>query len=270
MTRDDGKQPAAGRAAGPDGDIRVVVRCAQILGMFSREVRAVRLKDIAAELDLGRTTVYRYLTSMASAGLLERVDEGYALGPLATQLGALALSDSDVVEIAGPYLRDLADEAGETAILAVWGDRRPVVVRTAQPFERMLHIAVRAGQTLGPDAAQSAVFAAFGVDGGAVDAELGDRDDVTAQRVRERIRAVARTGLAVSETVTMGTRGVATAILDRDGRLAATIALLGTVHTLSADPDSAQIGALRGAAARISRVLGYRGVSATRGPSAGS
>lgn len=270
MTHGRARRATSGRAAGPDGDIRVVVRCAQILGMFSREVRAVRLKDIAAELDLGRTTVYRYLTSMASAGLLERVEEGYALGPLATQLGALALSDSDVVEVAGPFLRDLADEAGETAILAVWGDRRPVVVRTAEPLERMLHIAVRAGQTLGPDAAQSAVFAAFGTDGGAVDAELADRDEVTAHRVRERIRAVRRTGLAVSETVTMGTRGIATAVLDRDGRLAATIALLGTIHTLSGDPDSAQAGALRGTAARVSRALGYRGFSATRGPSAGS
>ncbi|UUT36447.1 IclR family transcriptional regulator [Microbacterium elymi] len=260
----------ADRAGGPEGDIRVVVRCTQILGMFSREVRAVRLKDVAAELDLGRTTVYRYLTSMASAGLLERVDEGYALGPLAAQLGALALTDSDVVDIAGPYLRELSDAAGETSILAVWGDRQPVVVRTAEPFDRSLHISVRVGQTLGADAAQSAVFAAYGADGGAVADELAARDGVTAQRVRDRIRRTAQTGIAVSDTVTSGTRGIAVPVFDRDGDVAATIALLGTVHTLPGALDSAQATELRGTAARLSRALGYSGAVAAAGPSGGS
>lgn len=265
MVDDDRDSAVAGEAA--DGDIRVVVRCAQILGMFSREVRAVRLKDVAAELDLGRTTVYRYLTSMASAGLLERVEEGYVVGPLASRLGALALTDSDVVDIAAPSLRALADVTGETSILAVWGDGRPVVVRTAEPVGRSLHISVRVGQTLGPDTAQAAVFAAHDADGGAVAVELAARDSATNKRVRARMRDVLTHGAAVSDTVTSGTRGIAAPVFDRDGRVAASVALLGTVHTLPAGYGSSQFTQLLDTTARLSRALGYTGET---GPSGGS
>jgi DNA-binding IclR family transcriptional regulator len=242
-----------------DGDIRVVVRCAQILGMFSRDVRTLRLKDVAAELDLGRTTVYRYLTSMASAGLLARVGDGYALGPLSSRLGALALTDSNIIELAGPFLRELADTTGETSILTVWGDGRPVVVRTAEPVDRALHIAVRVGQALGPDAAQAAVFAAFGADGGAVAIALEQRDPATVERVHARMRAVAALGLAVSDTITTGTRGIAAPVFGRDGRVVAAVALLGTIHTLPAETTSPQSGQLRDTAAKLSRALGYTG-----------
>jgi DNA-binding IclR family transcriptional regulator len=245
-------------SATSDGDIRVVARAAHILGLFSREHPTLRIKDVAAALDVGRTTVYRYLSSMVSAGLLQRAGDGYALGPLATQIGALALSGANVVEIADPYLRQLADATSETAVLAVWGGEGPVVVRSAEPTARMLHISVRLGQRLTPDAAQSAVFAAHGGDSGRLRAQMADMDADQMERINTRLQDVDTYGVAVSDTVTLGTRGVAAPVFGLDGQLAATIAILGTVHTLPPEPDSPQARALRDTADALSLAVGQR------------
>jgi len=119
------------RAAGqPAGDIQVIARCAQLLRLFSTSQRSLRVSDVGAEIGLQRTTVHRYLSSMANAGFLERDSEGfYSLGPLLVQLGTVALRGLRVLEIGGPCLQQLADEADETAVIAVWGGLGPVAVR---------------------------------------------------------------------------------------------------------------------------------------------
>ena len=64
------------------GDIQVVARCAHTLRQLEPGSR-LRLGPLAAELGAGRSTLHRYLTSMANADLLERVGDGeYSLGPL--------------------------------------------------------------------------------------------------------------------------------------------------------------------------------------------
>jgi len=83
-----------GPAASGAGDIQVIARSAQLLRLFSTTQRSLRVSDVGPESGLQRTTVHRYLSSMANAGLLERDnDGGYRLGPLLVQLGTVAPGD---------------------------------------------------------------------------------------------------------------------------------------------------------------------------------
>ena len=92
------------------GGLQVISRAAQILRMLDAQRPEVRINDVAAELGIGRTSAYRYLQSLAVEGFLERVGDGgsYRLGPLLAGLGASVLSESGVIEVAGPFLEQLA------------------------------------------------------------------------------------------------------------------------------------------------------------------
>ncbi|MBY8861152.1 IclR family transcriptional regulator [Nocardia sp. CA2R105] len=240
-------------------DIQVVTRCAQVLRMFSYDQRTIRVTEVAAELGVGRTTAHRYLGSLTSAGLLERdSDRGYRLGPLLAHLGTLALNRLNVVEIADPYLRDLADTAAETSVLSVWGGRSPVVVRSHEPEHRVLNISIRVGRTLNMDAAQSAIFLAYRAPSNGTDYTLDQLGEPTTSRIRERIEHARSTGIAISDTVNQGVRAIAAPVFDRDGAIAAAVAIIGTVHTLPADLDSGKIQALTDTARRLSAALGHR------------
>lgn len=241
-------------------DIQVVTRCAQILRMLSTENRTVRVTDVSGELGVGRTTAHRYLASLANAGFLEREnDRGYGLGPLLAHVGTLALNGLGVVELADPYLRHLAENADETSVLGVWTGRSPVVVRSHVPENRVLSIAIRVGRTLSLDAAQAAVFLAHRTDVDRTERLLDQLDRLQADRVRERIAQVRRLGIAVSDTINVGTRAIATPVLSRDGAIVATMGIIGTVHTLPADLDSGKVLTLRDTAAQLSSALGHEG-----------
>jgi DNA-binding IclR family transcriptional regulator len=241
-------------------DIQVVARCAHVLRMFSHETRTVRVTDVASELGVGRTTAHRYLASLANAGFLERDDErGYGLGPLLSHVGTLALNGLGVVELADPYLRDLADTADETGVLAVWSGHSPVVVRSQEPVKRILNISIRVGRALSLDAAQAAVFLAHQPGGERTERLLGQLDPLQADRVRARIEDVRRTGLAISDTINVGTRAIAAPVFGRDGEIVATMGIIGTVHTVPADLNSGKVLALRDTSARLSAALGHRG-----------
>lgn len=242
------------------GDIQVVGRCAQVLRMFSYDNRAVRVTDVATELGVGRTTAHRYLASLANAGFLERDDaRGYGLGPLLAHVGTLALNGLGVVEIADPYLHDLADTADETSVLCVWSGRSPVVVRSHQPEKRVLNLSIRVGRALSLDAAQAAVFLAHLPDRARTARLIDQLDTVQAERTRARVDDVTRNGVAVSDTINVGTRAIAAPVFGRDGTITATVGIIGTVHTLPHDLNSGKVLALRDTAARLSAALGHTG-----------
>ncbi|MGH3729106.1 MAG: IclR family transcriptional regulator [Micromonosporaceae bacterium] len=242
------------------GDIQVIARCAQILRLFSTTQRTLRIADVASELDLQRTTVHRYLTSMANADLLERDADGcYRLGPLQVQLGTVALRGLRVLEIADPYVQRLANDANETAVLAVWGGLGPVVARVHESDARTVNIVVRVGSPLPLEAAQSQVFLAFLKDPGNAQRLLSQLPDGRRGEIQANLELVRRDGCLVSSEVVQGIRAIAAPVFDGHGDICATVALVGTVSGIPDAPDSGMALALLHTAARLSHELGYSG-----------
>lgn len=249
----------AAPAVSMTGDIQVIARCAQVLRLFSTTQRSLRVADVSAELELQRTTSHRYLSSMANVGLLEREKENaYRLGPLLVQLGTVALSSLPVLQIADPYLQRLANDADETAVLAVWGGLGPVVARVHESADRLVNIVVRVGSPLPLEAAQSQVFLAFLSDPSAqrLLMQLPDGRRRAVQAGTDRVR---RDGYLVSSEVVQGIRAVAAPVFDGNGDVCATVALVGTVNGIPDSPNSGLLLALVSTAARLSRELRYVG-----------
>jgi DNA-binding IclR family transcriptional regulator len=245
-------------AAGATGDIQVVARCAQLLRLFSTSQRSIRISDAAAELRLQRSTVHRYLSSLTNAGFLERdPDGGYCLGPLQVQLGTIALRGLRVLDLAEPYLQELANDSDQTAVIAVWGGMGPVVAGVHEPRDRLVNLTVRIGSPLPIDAAQSQAFLAFLADRSIEERLLMQLPDMRRREIAGRLGDIRRDGYAVSAGVVQGVRAVAVPVFEGSGRICATIAVVGTLSSLSEPPASGLLQALAGTAERLSRELGF-------------
>jgi DNA-binding IclR family transcriptional regulator len=78
-----------------------------------------------------------------------------------------------------------------------------------------------------------------------------------AELIRE-IESVRQHKVAISAQVVDGIRTVAVPVFDHE-TVAATLAFVGTTAGIPADPNSGLVAALREAASRLSRELGYAG-----------
>ena len=112
------------------GRVQSVEVSISILSALARGGGPMSLKNISAEVGMPPAKVHRYLASFVDAGMMEQRRSGtYDLGPLATEIGVAAIGRSDFVNRAADRLEELVDETGATAMLSVWGNKGPTVVR---------------------------------------------------------------------------------------------------------------------------------------------
>jgi DNA-binding IclR family transcriptional regulator len=92
-----------------------------ILRLFSRSRRTISPPDMARELGIPRSTVFRLVQTLEEMGFLERVADGngYALGAAVLTLGFEYLGSLDLIELADPVLARLRDRTGCSAHLAI-------------------------------------------------------------------------------------------------------------------------------------------------------
>lgn len=100
--------------------IQSVARAFAVLRVISRHGASVPLAVIAEETDLPKSTVSRLLSTMVEIGTVDRVGEGrYSIGSVLRAIVQPAVGLADLTALARPYLRDLVEQVGEDAGLAV-------------------------------------------------------------------------------------------------------------------------------------------------------
>lgn len=236
-------------------DIQAVERVGRILALFGPGRETVTSAEAAELIELNRTTTYRYLASLAAAGVLElRGDRSYGPGPTLLQLGAFALGRRSVMLHAPEPMAELARATGVTAVLSQWGTSSPVVSHVEESPGREIVVTVRVGMHLSIQAAQAIVFHAFRSDDANVRGALQHMTAAEQGRVQEEAERVRDQGFAgrVSE------RGIAVlAVPIRDDRqMVASLGLLATRDVLDVSGSSPELSALQQTAAAISTALG--------------
>ncbi|WP_411719692.1 IclR family transcriptional regulator [Mycetocola sp.] len=238
----------------PQGDIQVLARCAQILRALEPGDR-IQLGRLATDLEVGRSTLHRYLVSMANLEMITRVGEGeYVLGPLLAQLGAVALNRDHALEAASRAMKELSASISETTVVSVWGGNGAVVSLVESP-EALIQVLVRVGSVLPPYAAQTIAFLAF-LPSPVVDRVLDgseSRPDIIA-----RIDEARRTGLVSVAGFVEGLETMAAPIFDASG-VVATLATIGTEARFSSPRRERIATELSRTATEISSALGWRG-----------
>ncbi len=104
---------------------QAVSRAVSVLKVFESANGGLTAAQIAAQLELNRSTVHRLLSVLEAEGLVARDttyqseprNSAYRLGPTLVSLGGLALRQINLRAIALPHLRSLAQKSNETVDL---------------------------------------------------------------------------------------------------------------------------------------------------------
>lgn len=241
---------------GRGSNIQVIDRLARVLELFAVNGREMKVREVAVPLHLRRSTAHRYLASLSRAGLLRTEGGGlYTLGPLLIQLGAAAVGGVQVVQRAENYLTQLADEAQETAVFSLWSGDCPVVVRVREPQSKLVQLHIRLGAMLPLDSAQGHLFLAFHPDRQRVQQLLNHLPEGLRREIERGMAEARQRGVFVNSRVAEGIRAVAAPVFDHEV-IVGTIAFVGTLSSVPADPNSGLAEALKQAAQKLSRDLG--------------
>ena len=101
--------------------IQVIDRAVAVLDCFSFDKPELSVGEVSLATDLHKATAHRILMALEYNGLVEQNQETakYRLGLKLFKLGHLTVARRDLRDVAKPYLRELVEETGETAHLAV-------------------------------------------------------------------------------------------------------------------------------------------------------
>ncbi|MEM8730301.1 MAG: IclR family transcriptional regulator [Pseudomonadota bacterium] len=98
-----------------------VTKALSLLRQFNRASAAIGLSELARRSGMNKATVYRLMSDMTAAGLVEQAADGraYRLGPEVLRLAAIREATTPFLSIARDVLRELSAATGETAHVSV-------------------------------------------------------------------------------------------------------------------------------------------------------
>ena len=252
------------------GGPRSVGRVLELLGRLAAAPQGLPLATLAATTGAPKTSLLGLLRALAAEGYAVQHEALWRLGPEAVGLARAILSaagDGDLVATARPALERLAEQAGETAMLAVLApDRRAMVYADKVESRTALRFAATVGDARPIHCTASGrVMLAFLPPPWPAEflrtARLTPHSptSVTDRRTLRRIVAETRAqGFAVTlgET-TEGVAGIAAPIFDARGAVLAALMLAGPIARV--EPRIAPLARrVREAARDVSRRLGHR------------
>lgn len=218
--------------------------------------RPMALKELAQASGMAPPKAHPYLVSFGKLGLIvqNEVSGRYGLGPLAVQLGLISLQQIDSVRLASEQLAALAAELGQTAAIAVWGNRGATVVRT-EAGPAPLHVGLRHGTVMSLEGTASGkLFAAWLPRAEVLAAEPGARFDDAFERELERVRTE---GLARAvDAAVAGVSALAAPVFDAAGRLVLALTVIGPGAGFDVGPGGQAAVLLKARAETLSGLLG--------------
>ncbi|MBV9583074.1 MAG: IclR family transcriptional regulator [Chloroflexi bacterium] len=246
---------------------QTVERAALLLACFSAAAPHRTLGELAAQLELNPSTIYRYAVALQEAGLLERDEQrgGYRLGLRVVELAGIVLNQIEVRKQALDEMRQLRDEIDVHTMLGVLfeGDvlhleqmpRRHLPVLYTGIGQRAPAHCTAVGKILLAelqDEAATALVERFGW------RPRTKRSITTAAGLRRTLAEVRKLGFATAEEeMREGIWGIAVPVRDYSGSVRAALGVTGTKQLLEDVRTSNVLRHLRQAAGRISFRLGF-------------
>jgi IclR family transcriptional regulator, pca regulon regulatory protein len=248
-----------------------------ILSAFTSGRPALGISELGRELGLSRSTVHRYVVTLAVLGYLEQdaATRRYRLGPRVLDLGFAAVNSMELRELSAPYLQRLSDETGHTVNMAIL-DRTDILYvercRSAAHGQREIDLDLHVGSRLPayctsmgkvllahlPDAERDALLGRMEL------VKRGPNTLTSRAALVTELKRVRESGLAVNDAeLAFGLRSIAVPLRDRSGEVAAAINLAVHRSWVSLDDLVKRLAPpLRATAAEISARAGYRPESA--------
>lgn len=253
-----------------DFPIKSIRKAMAILDALGADRRPLRIGELASQLNMSASAVSRLVATLASGGLVHQdCDTGRCyLGLGLTVLGANALGRRELDRLAMPVLDEIARDTGLYVSLSRI-ERRSVVIMRARStsfsprdinlFSVVPIHASSPGKLLATGLEREELVAILQEQGMA---PLTSFTCTDLEAFLAEVEVVRTRGYAVeTQEITYNLRHVATAIHDEDGQIVATISAGGSIADLPDERIEPLVRTLSHGALRVSRELGFRGVS---------
>lgn len=212
---------------------RSAMRIMRILRLAALHPDGLNLTQMAAELDVPKTSLHSLLRALLDESYLVQVGTYYRLGDEAYSLASMILSSTSFPDVAVPVMQDLAKATGETIFISELSDDEPAAVyiarvESAHPIRMMASIGEKrplysssGGRCL--LAFQSAEWQANYLDVVDVVAHT-DKTVTDKSRIRAMLREIRSSGVARSnEDLHDEVSAFASPIFGADGRIRAAL-----------------------------------------------
>jgi DNA-binding IclR family transcriptional regulator len=253
----------SGRADGNAG-VQSVDRALSILEVLAR-VGEAGVTEIAAELDVHKSTAFRLVATLEAHRLVEQAaDRGrYRLGVGVLRLAGATTARLDLVQEARPICRQLAADTGETVNIAVLSESSALYLdQVAGSSALQPHNWV--GQHIPLHATSNGKVLLSGLDQPALDALLGKLPTYTPAtitrmaKLREELDRVREQGYAMAvDELEVGLTAAAAPIRNVHGDVVASMSVSGPTFRLTADRIDEVVSRLVDAADEVSHRLGW-------------
>ncbi|RSL29473.1 IclR family transcriptional regulator [Salibacterium salarium] len=239
-----------------------------ILRAFSMDKSEMKITEIAKELGMGKSTVSRIMSTLASEGFVEKNPETnqYRLGLTILSLASVCTSTFEIHKEAMPVLHDLSEKTGETSHLAILDEFDVIYLHKVESKHRVrafTHIGKRnptyctsSGKIL--LAFNDELFLKETIERGLV--PYTEQTITDEEHLRLDLQKVYQNGYAISkEELSDGVITVAAPIRDFTGRVIASVNIIGPKQRMTDHSLSTHIKKVVSAGKDISQRLGYMG-----------
>jgi len=129
--------------------MKSLLKAIAILNTFSPNKPELTVADISDKLNIPKPTVYRMLSFLTKAGMLEKKTEKgtYVIGRTLYTLGSLYLSTTDLFTAAEPVIKTLNDLTAEVTNLAILDDKGYITYVMREESKHALRHVVHVGST---------------------------------------------------------------------------------------------------------------------------
>ncbi len=248
----------------PAGVVQSVDRALTILEVLAR-VGEVGVTEIAAELEVHKSTAFRLVATLESHRLVEQTEDRgkYRLGVGVLRLAGATSARLDLVQEARPVSRQLATATGETVNLAVLSESSAFYLdQVAGTSALQSHNWV--GQHIPLHATSNGKVLLSGLDRPAVDALLGPLAAytpltiTTRSQLAEELDLVREQGFATAvDELEVGLSALAAPIRDAHGDVVASLSVSGPTFRLTPERTEEVVTRVVAAALEVSHRLGW-------------
>ena len=237
----------------------------RVLKVLARDEAGLTMSELADRLEIPRTTALRILRTFEVEGFVQRDQAQYRLGSGMIHVGLKALAGVNIRALAVPVLKDLAEQTGETAHLAVLADDRSLILEVCDS-PHPLRIASRPGSLTWLHAsATGKVLMAYNMkgrigeiyqDGEVPPPDTADDDDRGGNGSRKPIGTLAQGYGLDNEEYFEGARCLAAPVQNARQEVIAAVGITGTTTRFTMDRLDEFARIVIEAARRISEQLG--------------
>jgi DNA-binding IclR family transcriptional regulator len=248
-----------------ESGVRSVGTALDVLEAVAFSGEELGVTQIAERLQLTKGSVHRHLHTLVERGYLSQnqVTTHYAIGIKSRLLARLA-PDPGIAGLAEGPMRELRDRDGHSVVLSCMASGGALVMLTIAGTAT-IEIGVRPGSELPFHAsAQGKVMLAYSPRPtqerilAASRARLTPHTMIHLAAIEDDLARIVRRGYGTApEEAMLGINAVAAPIFDDHDACIATVALVGSIQFLPANPSAALIKSLKACAHDVSRKLGH-------------